>query len=262
MKNNGFYLLRELQRTGRSIFTVADAQCLLKGSRPAVMAMINRLRQNGLIVTLTNGLYAILQPTEQTHGLQPLRVLDSLMRYLGTGYYVGLLSAANHWGAAHHKPQILQVITAQRHFLKRLKKLKMEFYLKKNFPKVGVLSAKTPFGYHQISTPELTALDVITYETRSGGFNNVCLVVRDLITSMQEKSLLVCCKNYDTLSSIQRLGYMMEAYRAPKKLYAPLKQWIRNQMRLPIPLYAKEKRKGHIHQDWKIIENVPLEFEE
>lgn len=262
MINKGFHLLQELQRTGRSVFTVAEAQSVLKGSRPAVMAILNRLRQNHLIVTLTNGLYAILQPTEQTHGLQPLRVLDLLMKHLDTGYYVGLLSAANHWGAAHHKPQILQVITAQRHFLRRLEDLRMEFYLKKTFPSMGILSAKTPFGYHQISAPELTALDVITYETRSGGFNNVCLVVRDLMASMQEKSLLDCGKNYGTVSSVQKLGYMMEMFGAPKKLYEPLKKWIRDQAGSPIPLYAKGERKGPIHQDWKIIENVSLELEE
>lgn len=262
MKHIGFFLIQELQRAGKQVFTVADATTLLGGSRLSVMAVLTRLRQKHLIVTLTNGLYAILQPTEQTYGLRPLRVIDPLMKQMGTDYYVGLLSAANHWGGAHHKPQILQVITSQRHFLKRLKDLKIGFYLKKHFMKVGVVSAKSAFGYHQVSLPELTALDVISFETRCGGFNNVCLVVRDLIGMMNEKQLIKCCKAYEVTSCIQRLGYMLEKYQAPQKLYDSLKQWIGGKHPTPVPLFAKGGRKGPIHQSWKIIENVTLEFEE
>lgn len=262
MKNKGFFLIQELQRTGRPVFTIAEAESLLKVSRSSVMAILARLRRDQLVVTLTNGLYAILQPTEQTYGLRPLRVLDILMKHLGASYYVGLLSAANHWGAAHHKPQMLQVVTQQRHFLKRLEKLKMRFLFKKHFSEIGVVSAKASFGYYKVSSPELTALDVIRYETASGGFNNVCLVVRDLIGEMKEKALMECCKNYGRMSSVQRLGYMMENCKAPKKLLATLEKWVRDQKPLPIPLFTKGTRKGPLHKDWMVIKNAELEFEE
>lgn len=262
MKNKGFFLIQELQRTARSVFTVTDAQSLLKVSHPAIMAILTRLRRNHLIVTLSNGIYAILQPTEQTHGLRPLRVLDPLMKYLDADYYVGLLSAASHWGAAHHKPQILQVMTAQRHFLKRLEKLRIKFYLKKHFSERSVVSAKTAFGYHLISSPELTALDVISYENASGGFNNVCLVVRDLMGAIKGQELLDCCKKSERMSSVQKLGYMIEKYKAPKKTYDSLRKWVKSRNLSPIPLFAKGERRGPIHKDWKVIENAELEFEE
>jgi predicted transcriptional regulator of viral defense system len=184
------------------------------------------------------------------------------MKHLGTDYYVGLLSAADHWGAAHHKPQILQVMTAKRHHLKRLHKLGMRFLFKKDFSEIGVVSAKASFGFFKISSPELTALDVVSYRSASGGFNNVCLVVRDLIDEMKEKLLMACCKKYGIMSSVQRLGYMMEQYGASKELIDPLREWVRKQRPLPIPLITPQKRKGPIHKDWQIIENGEVEFEE
>ncbi|OGQ17997.1 MAG: hypothetical protein A3B70_07110 [Deltaproteobacteria bacterium RIFCSPHIGHO2_02_FULL_40_11] len=262
MKNKGFLLIREFERQGKRIFSVSDAMAQLKISRASVMAILTRLRRDKLIVTLTNGLYAILEPTEQTHGLRPLRILAPFMKHLQTDYYVGLLSAANHWGAAHHKPQTLQVILPKRYFLKRLEKLKMRFFLKKYFSDIGIQIVKASFGYTKISSPELTALDIISYENDCGGFSNVCLVIRALIEEMNEKSLSTCYKNYPIMSSIQRLGYMMEKYSAPKKLMIPFKKWIRTQNPSPIPLYSKEKRKGSIHKDWMILENVQLEYEE
>ena len=231
MKNKGFFLIQEFQRRGKPLFTVPEAQSLLKVSRPSIMATLARLRRDHLIVTITNDLYAILQPTEQPYGLRPLRILDPFMKHLNSDYYVGLLSAANHWGAAHHKPQMLQVLTARRHFLKRLEKLKIRLVLKKHFPEVGIVSAKASFGFYNISSPELTALDVIRYEKICGGFNNICLAVRDLIGEMKEHLLMNCCKNYGTMSSIQRLGYMMENYKAPEKMLTSLKKWKHGCMR-------------------------------
>jgi hypothetical protein len=55
---------------------------------------------------------------------------------------------------------------------------------------------------------------------------------------------------------------MMEKCLAPKKLYAPLRKWISNQRRVPVPLLAKGERKGPLHQVWKVIENGSWEFEE
>ena len=262
MKNKGYLLIRQLQHKGKCIFSVSEAQSQLKISRASVMAILTRLRRDNLIVTLTNGLYAILEPTEQNHGLRPLRILAPFMKHLQTDYYVGLLSAANHWGAAHHKPQHLQVILPKRYFLKRLGKLKIQFLLKKHFSDIGTLTAKAAFGYYKISSPELTALDVISYENDCGGFSNVCLVIRDLIGDMDEKSLRACTKNYAIMSSIQRLGYMMEKYHAPKKLTTSFKKWIQHQSPSLIPLYSKGKRKGSINKDWMLIENTELEFEE
>ena len=262
MKNKGYLLLQQLQYRGKCIFNVSEAQSLLKVSRASVMAILARLRACNLIVTLTNGLYAILEPTEQNHGLRPLRILAPFMKHLKTDYYVGLLSAANHWGAAHHKPQHLQVMLPKRCFLKRLGKLKMQFLLKKYFSDIGTLTAKAAFGYYKISSPELTALDVISYQKDCGGFSNVCLVIRDLIGEMNEESLRICTQNYPIMSSIQRLGYMMEKYHAPKKLTIPLKKRLQSQKPSLIPLYSGGKRKGAIHKDWMIIENTTLEFEE
>ena len=262
MKNKGYLLLQQLQHKGKSIFSVSEAQSLLKVSQGSMMAILARLRRDNLIVTLTNGLYAILEPTEQKHGLRPLRILAPFMKHLQTDYYVGLLSAANHWGAAHHKPQHLQVILPKRYFLKRLGKLKMQFLLKKHFSNIGTLTAKAAFGFYKISSPELTALDVISYEKDCGGFNNVCLVIRDLIGEMNEESLSICAKNYPIMSSVQRLGYMMEKYHAPKKLTTSFKKWLRNQSPSLIPLYSSGKRKGAIHKDWMLIENTTLEVEE
>lgn len=261
MKYTGLSLIEGLEANGRRTFTVSEAMKRLRLPHKSVMEILARLRQSQRIVTLSHGLYALLHPSERKYGLRPLPVIDTLMKHRKIDYYVGLLSAADHWGAAHHKPQILQVITPKQITLRKAKNLRIRLYVQKHLPKVGIAQGKTESGYFKVSSPELTALDVLTYESVCGGFDNACLVIHDLMEQIKTENLLSSCKNYHILSSIQRLGYILEKFGASKKIVHPFKNWIKKQKSSPVALLSSIRKSGKVHSDWQVIENTKLNRE-
>lgn len=261
MRYLGLELLESLQRRGKKTFSTDEAVSSLRLSQKSVLGILGRLRRSKRIVTLTNGLYAILHPTEQKHGPRPWDIIDALMRYQGLTYYVGLLSAADYWGAAHHKPQVLQVIVSENRRLRRLEALKIELHLQRAFPKRGITERIVDTGPVPVSSPELTALDLLTYPHACGGFDNVCLVVGELVGQIDYKKILAMAKNYSVVASAQRLGFFLERLGATRELTQGLREWIKKRKPSRVLLHPASARKGRIHPDWNVDENVEVDLE-
>ncbi|HBF11855.1 MAG TPA: hypothetical protein DDW49_00445 [Deltaproteobacteria bacterium] len=262
MKNNGLELIEWFQSKGKSVFTVLEAQEHLKLPRKSILEILARLRRAERVRTLTDGLYVIIHPSERKHGIRPLHVIDALMRYCQLPYYVGLLSAADFWGAAHHKPQFLQVIVSEQRKLRRLKDLRIQLHVQKHFLQSGIVQKTVDTGPISISSPELTALDVLTYESSCGGFDNVTLIVNGLQPQLGAKKIIALGKEYPVLSSFQRLGFLLESFNAKEELLNPLRDWVKKQNPSPILLLVSAPREGKLHPDWKIFENVKVGLEE
>jgi len=252
----------ELQAEGRQVVSLEETKVRLQLSHSAALKLLNHLRKSERLVTLTDGFYALLHPSERKYGLHPLPVLDPLMKYCNVQYYVGLLSAANHWGAAHHKPQVLQVIVSRLLSLRRAKRLKFDFHVRKRFSPRGVTTMKTDAGPVAVSSVELTSLDVLTYMSSCAGFDNVGLVLQELIPQIKEKELFSLLEDYVPISSIQRLGVFLEFFEAPTKLIQRLKKWVQQHQPSPVLLFPPMKRSGDTESDWKVVMNTKMEFEE
>lgn len=263
MKKIGFELLVWLQSKGRQTFTLQEAATHFNLSRKSILEILGRLRRSNYITTLTDGFYSIVHPSEREHGIRPLHVINAVMNYCHLTYYVGLLSAADFWGAAHHKPQVLQVIVSEQRMLRRLKDLRIELHVQKHFPKKGIVEKTNETGVFSISSIELTALDVITYESACGGFYNVCLIIDDLKSKIDIEKMIILAKEYPFFSSVQRLGFILEAFSEEEeaKKLQELKEWVIKQKPSLISLLPSNPRSGEIHHDWKIVKNVKMEFE-
>ena len=75
-------------------------------SEKATKLSLARLAKKGRIISIHKGYYLIITPQYQTKSiLPPTLFINDLMKYLERPYYVGLLSAAQIHGAAHHAPQ-------------------------------------------------------------------------------------------------------------------------------------------------------------
>ena len=157
MKNKGQNYLDELLAKGKRVFTNQEAECFLGTSSQATLQTLHRLNNKQEIVTLTQGLYAILEPSERKHGLRLWPIIDAVMKYKKLSYYVGLLSGAEFYGAAHHKPMALQVIIDKRITFRKSENLGLEIHFKKRFPEFGIEKKKSPSGYVNLSSPALTA---------------------------------------------------------------------------------------------------------
>lgn len=210
---------------------------------------------------MTRGLYALWHPSERTWGIHPLPILDALMRLRKTPYYVGLLSAADYYGAAHHKPQVLQVIIPNQLVFRKARQLGMSFHVRKKFTTSGIVHIKNPSGLISFSSPELTALDLLYFETACGGFSNVCLVIHSLMSKINAADLENTLASYPISACIQRLGYLLEFFGAPAKILIPLKRWIKREKAAPVALSPSYPKKGHVHPLWKVVENARVDIE-
>lgn len=261
MKNYGLGLIDEFSAEAKQTFTLEEAVERLQLPQHSVLQILSRLKQSQKIVPLTSGLYALVHPSEKKHGVYPLPLIDALMKFRKQKYYVGLLSAADYWGAAHQKPMALQIVIPKQASFRKGVSLNIQFYSKKNFPSAGIVSGKTAAGYFSLSSPALTALDVISYEQTCGGFSNACWVVRDLIDRLVPEELMACAQEYKPVAAVQRLGYLLEAFGAAPELLLPLKQSLKQKKPSRVLLLASQPREGKTHPDWRVVANTSLEEE-
>lgn len=243
----------------KNSFSIDYAQKKLGLPRGHVIQILARLKRNGKIIALSRGLYAPLSPIEKNSRMEIIRILDGIMKHRHTPYYVGLLSAADYYGAAHYKPQILQVMIPKYISFRKAKSLGISFHVQKHFAKIGVDQIKTPYGYVNYASPELLALDLIEYESASGGFDNIVLVIKELMPHFNPSKFKKIAMEYPVMASVQRLGYIVEALNGPKPLLRELTQVKKMRGGSVIKLSSVLAKKGPYESKWQIIKNSDLE---
>jgi len=129
---------------------------------------------------------------------------------------VGLLSAASLQGAAHQQPQQFQVVTTAAQREVRKKGLAIRFFFKTNFKATPVTQIKVQTGYIFVSSPEVTALDLIRYGRSIGGLDRAITVLQELGESMNPVKLMDAVKAEKNLVCAQRLGWLMEKAGHPE----------------------------------------------
>jgi len=91
---------------------------------------------------------------------------------------VGLLTAAFYWDAGDQAVMVYQVVVDKPAYRVSLEKIKIDFVVKTvNFPDKELKRVGGSGGYFKISSPELTAIDVVHYARKSGQLNNVATVL-------------------------------------------------------------------------------------
>ena len=173
---------------------------------------LNRLANKGSIVSIWKGFYVIVSLKYASRKIVPPELyMDQLMKYLNRTYYVGLLSAAAFHGAAHQQPQDFFVITESPALRNTNKKgTRVLFLNKKEIVNTLCISLKTETGYVQVSSKELTAADLITYQKEIGGLNRVSTIFNELAESLNFDSLNKDYFENVPVSTIQRMGYILE----------------------------------------------------
>lgn len=248
---------------GKYSFTIDGLHTQLGVSENALKKSLQRLRSQEAVVMIRRGFYVIVPPEYRAKGIVPTNLyVNDLMKFLNRDYYVGLLNAAAYHGAAHQQPQNYSVIT-EGIALRPINndKVNIAFYTKKSWNKKDVAKKKVDTGFINISSPELTALDLINYHHVVGGFNRVATVIEELQESMHAEKLIEAVKQYGELTVVQRLGcfleYVLEATELSDNLYGFLKSGDF----YPILLRPqKEKSENMVTGNrWKIVPNVEVE---
>lgn len=206
----GIAFIDRLAAKGQVCFTTEEAQHALGGGVRAVQATLRRLRHHAEIATPVRGFHVILPPELRAAGCRPMiEFIDDLATYLGTPYYVALLSAAELHGAAHQRPQVDQVILPTRHRDIRCGSVRVEFVLRENAEAIPVVAKNTAAGTVRVATPEATALDLVGYADQCGGLGNVATVLKELAEEMSGPRLAAAIPASPTAWG-QRLGFLLE----------------------------------------------------
>jgi predicted transcriptional regulator of viral defense system len=250
----------KIRSLGRCSFSLAEIKQQFGASDKAINQNLYRLKSKRRVAQIRKGFYAIITPEYSHQGMiPPAFFIDDLMQVLNKRYYVGLLSAAALYGAAHQQPMEFFVITEKPALRKiNTKKLKINFYIKKDWVDEDVVSKKTDAGNIKVSSPELTALDLLYYN-KSIGISNATTILKELVAEIRPATLAKTAKHYPWISAVQKLGYILDRELGNSKLSDALSKALKSKTLSPVPLSGQKTKPTGIDEKWKVIKNITIE---
>lgn len=253
--------VRDLVERGRYHFTTEDAVRGVGGDRQSVVRALYRLVAKGDLATPQRGFYVAVPPEYRSLGCLPgEQFIPQLMERAGEPYHVALLSAAQLHGAAHQRPQTLQVMLGKPRRSIECGKVRVDFHVRRDVERAGVVTMNTPRGDMRVATPETTALELVGYERHAGGLDTVATVLTELVEKLDPELLVQEAKKLPVAWS-QRLGFLLDL-AASGGITGPLQQYVREHARRVAPLDPSASRTGAERaRSWKLAVNVDIEID-
>ena len=254
-------IITNLAARGRYHFTSSELRSALGVSEDAARQALSRLAAKGEIASPARGFYVIVPPEYRRLGCLPAdQFIPALMEYRNARYYVGLLSAAQYHGAAHHRPQELQVVLSRNRPPIVCGSVRVAFVARRNLTAVPVERFNNPRGTVLVSTVEATAMDLVGYMHRAGGVDRVAGVLSELWEDMDSERLVEASESASILWA-QRLGYLLEHVGAGDKAEL-LKEHVRKGARNFTKLLPGESADGAPRsKGWRLFVNASVETE-
>ncbi|MDR0969564.1 MAG: type IV toxin-antitoxin system AbiEi family antitoxin [Lentimicrobiaceae bacterium] len=251
----------DLINNNKYTFTLSELKEHFHLSDKSLLQGLYHYKKNKKIVQIRKEFYGILVPHISNNGRIPyFEFLDDLMKSLDKNYYVALLNAAALFGAAHQQPQVVYVFCTPP-TPRNIKSSNLFFLSKSTWNNEFVIQKKTQTGFINVSSPELTALDLCTYIWRFG-VNRVTTILMELYEEMNPSLLKKVAKEYDNVSSLQRLGYILENFTENEKLTSAVYSVLQTKKMYYVPLSPKKEKRGKYNHKWKIIVNMQIEPDE
>jgi predicted transcriptional regulator of viral defense system len=253
--------LNEIQAKGRYTVTLTELKNHFDSSEKAIKQSIYRLKSKNHLAHVRKGFYVIVPPQYSNRGMLPSTLfIGDLMAYLKRDYYIGALSAAALHGAGHQQPMQFQVMTRKPPLRSiKSKKLNIHFFVKSKWQPKDITEIKTETGFIKVSSPSLTAFDLVHYSKKIGGLNRIIPILEDLIDSIKISDLNRTAA-HQKIPDIQRLGYFFE-HLGNEKLANTLFNRIEKQIVRDIPIsLAHKNREGDLDPKWNVIINTELDL--
>jgi predicted transcriptional regulator of viral defense system len=225
----------------------------------AVQSALRRLKKKGRIVSPRRGFYVLVPPEHRAAGSPPASwFIDDLMRFCGCEYYVGLLSAAALYGAAHQQPMVFQVLTDTMSTNMSTGRVTIQARKSRAVGRSPTQRLQTETGTMVVSTPEATALDVVRFPRAAGQWNNIATVLVELAENMDPERLIRAAE-LGRLSDAQRLGYLLDLIEE-ERLAGPLAKWLAAR-RTTVVALRTDKASDRLDCDprWRLIPNEDVE---
>lgn len=236
-------------------------------SAGSIARALTREVSKGKVMSPLRGFYVIVPDEYMLRGAVPQPFyLDDMMRHAGRKYYVALMSAASYHGASHQVPLRFSVMIEPPSMRdKKGEKYLTHYFCKSSIPDAYVERRQTRTGYINVSCPELTAVDLITYQAKSGSITRAATVLAELAEKTDFSRLTPEFVEQVPVSSMQRLGYILDEVLdetvAAEQVMGLLKD--SGVVLQYVPLKAGKESTGcERNAKWKIIVNETIEIDE
>lgn len=250
--------LRHIQAQHRYLFEQAEFAALL-GMAPtdlAVTGVLSRLSRKKRIVAAakrTSG-WVIVPPEHKHYGAPPVTWwLDDYMKRLEPRYYVGLLSAARYWGAAHYALQTAQVMVGRARRSVAVGAHRLDFTVKARLAETPTVVVRSDVAPWRVSTREATLLDLLRAQVSIGGVEAVARVTNDFAKALDADEMTRALDGLNHTSTAQRLGFLLEAlgHIGPARR---IRKWIASRRTALVPLELQASHDGalELNTDWGI----------
>ncbi len=248
---------------GKYSFTAADLRKRFELTDEALKKSLQRLKKAEKVVMVRKEFYVIVPPEYRAKGMIPPGFfVNDLMKFLDRNYYVGLLNAAALHGAAHQQPQNYSIITQGAPLRKiQTNQINIRFFTKKSWNQDDIEKRKVSTGFINVSSPELTALDLINYYDAVGGFDRIATVLEELTENIRAEKLIETAKHYKNVCVIQRLGYLLNHILEEEGLGDRLYDYLQTMKFHPCLLCPQKTKPNRMATGnrWKIVPNVEVE---
>lgn len=244
---------------GLTTITAEEASFLLGCKRNEVPQRLVSLRKKGKLVSLARGLWAAVSPEYLTMGApEPMRYIDSLMKYYDIDYCIGWLSAASIHGARHQAPQVFQIATERAIRNRTIGRSDLQFYHRSYIQSITRETVSLSSGQAKVASPGSTMLMVAADLLEAGGIDNAATIIAEIADEKDQyiENLIKDCELFPH-AAICRLGWILEHVAGQDEL-DELKE-ICSKESAPALLSPYDSRTGERDTKWNIIVNRKVE---
>ncbi len=231
-------------------------------SETSIKSELSRLIAKKEIVNLRKGFYLIITPRYSSAQKLPIQLYcEKLFKYLDRNYYVALFSAAKFHGASHQQVQKDYIITEKPKFNDISKTtIDIRFFTTSNWTEKNIQIKKSDAGIYKVSSPALTIVDLIHYQTKLGGINRMLAVIEELSEELNELDIVELLNWYPNKSTLQRFGFLLEELGIHEAFQELLFMNLKATKFFPVLLSPKSNEKpGAVNNRWKVAVNIKLE---
>lgn len=251
--------IRERIRTGHYTFSREEAGKALCKDGAVLSSTLNRLKHDGWVYPLSRGFYLVLDLQHQAKGiLDPVWFVDEWAHHHKVEYYVAGLSAAELHGAAHQRPMQFQVFADRQLRSVKHPRIHLAVLYKKSISKTMREKRKSPAGYFYVSTPEITACDIIAYHRCCPSLDHAATVLVELGEALSAEGLAELAEQGYMPTVLQRLGWLMD-YVGWQEKTGPLHDVIERRRLRWHALDTRLSAKGERDDRWKLIVNTDVQ---
>ena len=254
--------IKELVAVEEYSFSLEELRRNTDKSGASLKLELARLIAKKEILNLRKEFYLIITPRYSSFGKIPVQLYaEKLFKFLNRNYYLGLYSAARIHGAGHQQVQ-REYLMIEQPKLGDIKKsnLDIRFLTTSNWPKSNLIKERSDAGEYQMSSPMLTAVDLIHHQSKLGGLNRMLAILEELLEEVNEEDLAKLLTWYSNRSSLQRLGFLMEELSTNETMSKKLFQHVRERPYYPILLSPNSnQRSGAVDNRWKVDVNIKLD---